>query len=121
MRQTDKYYCAKRFENSKPEVVWMSNDSYIYRENYLPLFSIEDFYWMSEEPIDEPKIPLKMPKQEINKIKLKPVYGNEYCQHSILENKLEILYQNQEKILQAIKLLYTEIDSLVKNKAWVRK
>jgi hypothetical protein len=65
---------------------------------------------MSEEPIDEPKIPLKMPKQEINNIKLKPIYGNEYCQHSILE----ILYQNQEKILQAIKLLYTEIEGIGK-------
>ncbi len=43
---------------------------------------------------------------ELDKIKLEPVYGSTYCQYSVIEKKLAILYQNQEKILQAIKLLY---------------
>jgi hypothetical protein len=41
----------------------------------------------------------------IDEIKLEPVYGSTYCQYSVIENKLEILYKNQEKLLQAIKLL----------------
>lgn len=41
----------------------------------------------------------------INEIKLEPVYGSTYCQYSVIENKLEILYKNQEKLLQAIKML----------------
>jgi len=41
----------------------------------------------------------------IDEIKLDPVYGSTYCQYSVIENKLEILYKNQEKLLQAIKLL----------------
>jgi hypothetical protein len=40
----------------------------------------------------------------IDEIKLEPVYGS-YCQYSVIENKLVILYKNQEKLLQAIKLL----------------
>ena len=41
----------------------------------------------------------------MDEIKLEPVYGSTYCQYSVIENKLEILYKNQEKLLQAIKLL----------------
>ena len=41
----------------------------------------------------------------LNEIKLEPVYGSTYCQYSVIEQKLAILYQNQEKILQAIKLV----------------
>ena len=41
----------------------------------------------------------------LNEIQLEPVYGSTYCQYSVIEKKLAILYQNQEKILQAIKLL----------------
>jgi hypothetical protein len=36
-------------------------------------------------------------------IKLEPIYGSTYCQYSVIENKLEILYKNQEKLLQAIR------------------
>jgi hypothetical protein len=41
----------------------------------------------------------------LNEIQLEPVYGSTYCEYSVIEQKLAILYQNQEKILQAIKLL----------------
>jgi len=41
----------------------------------------------------------------LNEIKLEPVYGSTYCQYSVIEQKIATLYQNQEKILQAIKLL----------------
>jgi hypothetical protein len=38
-------------------------------------------------------------------IKLTPVLGSSNCQFSVIENKLKIIYENQEKILLAIKLL----------------
>lgn len=41
---------------------------------------------------------------KLKKIKLEPVYGSEYCQFSVVENKLATIYSNQEKILEAIKL-----------------
>jgi hypothetical protein len=46
--------------------------------------------------------------QEIDEITLEPVRGSTYCAYSVIENKLVILYENQEKILQAIKLLNQE-------------
>lgn len=42
---------------------------------------------------------------EIEEIKLTPVLGSSMCAYSVLENKLKTLYENQEKILLAIKLL----------------
>jgi hypothetical protein len=45
MRQTDKYYWAKRYATSEPEVVFFTG-------------WIHDFYWVSDEPIPQPKIPL---------------------------------------------------------------
>jgi len=50
-----------------------------------------------------------MTEEKIEDIKLRPVYRSEYCVYSVIENKLEILYENQEKILQVIKLLYSQI------------
>ena len=41
----------------------------------------------------------------LNKIKLKRVDGSTHCKYSVIEQKLVILYENQKKILQAIKLL----------------
>ena len=52
--------------------------------------------------------------QEIEEITLKPVHGSTYCQFSVIENKLVILYENQEKILQAIKLLNREKNLITK-------
>lgn len=43
-------------------------------------------------------------------IKLEKVRGSKNCQYSVIENKLEILYRNQEKILLAIKIA---------NKEWI--
>jgi hypothetical protein len=43
--------------------------------------------------------------ETIQEIKLTPVLGSSYCQFSVIENKLKIMYENQEKILLAIKLL----------------
>ena len=42
----------------------------------------------------------------MDEIKLDAVYGSKHCQYSVIENKLEILYRNQEKLLQAIKLIH---------------
>lgn len=42
---------------------------------------------------------------QINDIYLEAVKGSVMCEYTVLENKLVILYQNQEKILQAIKIL----------------
>ena len=59
---------------------------------------------------EEPNIvrlpPYYEPKEEsIEDIKLEEVCGSKYCQFSVIENKLEIIYRNQEKLLTAIKLL----------------
>jgi len=44
---------------------------------------------------------------DINDIKLEPVCGSTHCAYSIIENKLETIYKNQEKLLEAIKLIYS--------------
>jgi hypothetical protein len=51
-------------------------------------------------------IPQEEPKQEtLEDIQLEEVFGSNYCEFSVVENKLAALYRNQEKILTAIKLL----------------
>ena len=37
-------------------------------------------------------------KEQQNYQPLKQVYGSSYCQFSVVENKVETLYKNQEKI-----------------------
>ena len=37
-------------------------------------------------------------KEPIQEIKLTPVLGSSYCQFRVIENKLKIMYENQEKI-----------------------
>ena len=52
---------------------------------------------------------LAEPKQEtLEDIKLEEVLGSSYCKYTVIENKLAIIYRNQEKILSAIKLLSNE-------------
>ena len=41
------------------------------------------------------KITMKIPK-------LEPVFGSSYCTYSVVENKLKILYENQEKIYAVV-------------------
>jgi hypothetical protein len=43
--------------------------------------------------------------ETIDSIKLEEVLGSKHCLYSVIENKLSILYRNQEKILSAIKML----------------
>jgi len=43
--------------------------------------------------------------EDIDDIKLEEVLGSNSCLYSVIENKLAILYRNQEKILSAIKML----------------
>ena len=45
------------------------------------------------------------PLPKLNAIELTQVFGSKNCQYSILENKMQQLYENQEKILEAIKLV----------------
>lgn len=45
----------------------------------------------------------------IDDIQLKPVKGSSMCEYTVIENKLATLYENQEKILQAIKMLSEQI------------
>ena len=52
-------------------------------------------------------------KDILNTIQLKPVKGSHMCEYTIIENKLATLYENQEKILQAIKILS---DQMMQNK-----
>jgi transcriptional regulator len=52
-----------------------------------------------------------MTEEKIEDIKLRKVRGAaNTCVYSVIENQLEILYENQEKILQAIKLLHKEMN-----------
>ena len=46
---------------------------------------------------------------KINWPKLQQVEGSEHCLYSILENNQEKLYKNQEKLLQAIQLVYNAV------------
>ena len=63
MRQTNKFYWAKRFQGSTPEVVYInSEDGMVYRAynnsqsyNNCPFFQ-DSFHWISNEPLEEPKI-----------------------------------------------------------------
>jgi len=43
--------------------------------------------------------------EKIEDIELEEVRGSSHCQFSVVENKLAIIYRNQLKILQAIKML----------------
>jgi len=43
--------------------------------------------------------------EKIEDIELEEVRGSTHCQFSVIENKLAIIYRNQLKILQAIKML----------------
>ena len=43
--------------------------------------------------------------EKIVDIELEEVRGSSHCQFSVVENKLAIIYRNQLKILQAIKML----------------
>ena len=54
-------------------------------------------------------IPKEEREQEtLEDIKLEEVFGSDYCKFSVVENKLAILYRNQEQLLKAIKLLSNE-------------
>ena len=46
--------------------------------------------------------------EKIEDIELEEVRGSTHCQFSVVENKLAIIYRNQLKILQAIKMLNNE-------------
>jgi len=43
---------------------------------------------------------------------LEPVYGSSYCQYTVIENKLETLYKNQEKIYTLLIQIAERIQSL---------
>lgn len=58
MRQTDKYYWAKHFQTDPPEVILYHNSCLIYRMDGGGSYTHKNFYWISDEPIEEPKIPL---------------------------------------------------------------
>jgi hypothetical protein len=58
MRQHDAYYWATKSEKSKPEVVYINYDGSIFRSEYNGTHYVSDFWWISDEPIQHPKIPL---------------------------------------------------------------
>jgi len=58
-----------------------------------------------EIPSDEEIIQWAKKQSEIEEIKLTPVLGSSMCEYTVIENKLKTIYENQEKILLAIKLL----------------
>jgi len=61
-------------------------------------------------PKEEPKqvISNQLKQETLEDIELEEVRGSVHCQFSVVENKLAIIYRNQLKILQAIKMLNNE-------------
>ena len=51
---------------------------------------------------------MKNLNEKIEDIELEEVRGSTHCQFSVVENKLAIIYRNQLKILQSIKMLNNE-------------
>lgn len=51
-------------------------------------------------------------KKTLDDIQLKPVKGSKMCKYTVIENKLAILYENQDKLLQAIKILSDQITDI---------
>jgi hypothetical protein len=51
---------------------------------------------------------IKEKQETLEDIELEEVIGSRHCQFSVVENKLAIIYRNQLKILQAIKMLNNE-------------
>ena len=48
----------------------------------------------------------------IEEIELEPITGSSYCQYSVIENKLAIIYRNQERILLVLKILSKKLGKL---------
>jgi hypothetical protein len=63
------------------------------------LFSNPISFELDMEDFEEPK------QERLEDIQLDKVLGSRMCQYTVIENKLAILYKNQEQILKAIKLL----------------
>jgi len=59
-------------------------------------------YYKKVPLVEEPKL------ETLEDIELEEVRGSIHCQFSVVENKLAIIYRNQLKILQAIKMLNNE-------------
>lgn len=43
--------------------------------------------------------------------KLEPLYGSTYCQYSVIENQLAVLYRNQEKIMKVLREIHKRVGS----------
>lgn len=41
---------------------------------------------------------------------LEPVHGSDWCQYSVIENKLETLYKNQEKIYELLQAINEKVE-----------
>jgi hypothetical protein len=58
MRQTNKYYWVKRFDTCKrnKEVALLDDDGLFYRPGYSLGHNATAFSWISNEPVEEPKV-----------------------------------------------------------------
>jgi hypothetical protein len=56
-------------------------------------------------PVTRGSTALVYKQETLEDIKLEEVVGSKHCRYSVIENKLSVLYRNQEQILKAIKML----------------
>lgn len=73
------------------------------------LFSNPISFELDMEDFEEPK------QERLEDIQLEKVLGSRMCQYTVIENKLAILYKNQEQILKAIKLLSNQNEETPKD------
>lgn len=73
------------------------------------LFSNPISFELDMEDFEEPK------QERLEDIQLDKVLGSRMCQYTVIENKLAILYKNQEQILKAIKLLSNQNEETPKD------
>ena len=58
MRKTNEHYWVKRYATTDPEVAFFASNLFFYSGGSSDRYRIDDFYWVSDEPIPQPKIPL---------------------------------------------------------------
>jgi len=85
-----------------------------YKTNYKIIIPKEEkdlTYYKSNAEEDYMHVPISVLRyiseleKALENIGLEEVLGSRHCQFSVVENKLAILYRNQEKILKSIKMI----------------
>ena len=101
-------------EEVKVEEFAVKVDLLEYKTNYKIIIPKEEkdlTYYKSNAEEDYMHVPISVLRyiseleKALENIGLEEVLGSRHCQFSVVENKLAILYRNQEKILKSIKMI----------------